>query len=76
MPLGPSDVRRILETALAAWMLLFTASIPLTRDLVSCSCRQGRRGDWKAEQRRWAPIKSRSEGHAAHTAALTRHRAL
>jgi hypothetical protein len=42
MPLGPREVRSTRETALAAWMLLFTASIPLTRDFFSCSCRPGR----------------------------------
>ena len=38
MPLGPSEVRRMRDTALAAWMLLFTASRPFTRDFFSCSC--------------------------------------
>jgi hypothetical protein len=38
MPLGPSDVRSTRDTALAAWMLAFTASMPLTRVLLSCSC--------------------------------------
>ncbi len=38
MPLGPSEVRSTRETAFAAWMLLFTASIPLMRDFLSCSC--------------------------------------
>lgn len=38
MPLGPREVRRTRDTALAAWMLDLTASMPFTRLCFSCSC--------------------------------------
>lgn len=37
MPLGPREDLRMRATALAAWMLPFTASVPVTRVLPSCS---------------------------------------
>jgi hypothetical protein len=50
MPLGPSEVRRMRATALAAAMLAFCASSPLRRDLFSCSRRmmKGRPNSSKA----------------------------
>jgi hypothetical protein len=50
MPLGPSEVRRMRATALAAAMLAFCASSPLRRDFFSCSRRmmKGRPNSSKA----------------------------
>ncbi len=55
MPLGPRLERSVLATDLAARMLALTASIPLTRDFLSCSCEREVRGGRVSRSSPWRP---------------------